>query len=396
MSEDHEPKDDRDEGPAPQPGEAGARQADAEWAELAASLAADASPRPREESPAPAEHRVAPTGSLRAQFFGSLALVLSLVAIAVSGMLWWQYRQFYVSLDQTDAATARSVERTRADLRSLQDALSGLKTELETEQHTTASLGERLDALPGRFADLERRVDAVQGGSFDARNHWLRSEAEYYLEVANTELTLAGHWEGAIEALGLADQRLADLADPSLAPVREAIADELQKLNAVRLPDTAGLIFSLGRLAARVDELPMRSEPPSSYTSAPDSSEAEPGLGRMWLSLKRTLLGLVRVERRDAPVPQALTTAERELRRRQLQLELELARVAALRAEPQAFQSSLKAATDLLQRDFAADAADVDGALALLKQMQAVEIAPKRPDIGASLNLLRKLSAGGK
>ena len=36
-------------------------------------------------------------------------------SITVAGMLWWQYRQFYVALDQTDSDAALSLERVRAE-----------------------------------------------------------------------------------------------------------------------------------------------------------------------------------------------------------------------------------------------------------------------------------------
>jgi uroporphyrin-III C-methyltransferase len=118
--------------------------------------------------------------------------------------------------------------------------------------------------------------------------------------------------------------------------------------------------------------------------------DTEPGLGRLWLAVKRTLLDLVRIERRDDPVPQALSAAERALARRQLELELELARVAALRADQRAFTSGLEAAISILQRDFDAAAADVEGALALLGELRAFGVDPERPDIGGSLRLLRE------
>ena len=391
-----ESKDNESERPAEPDQPAGPPGTRADWEELAASLAAD---KPRaakadDTSARPDSVRRA-DATARVPVLGGLALVLALIAIVVTGMLWWQYRQFYVSLDQTDNAAASSLERVRADVRALQDRTSGLESTVSEERQATNALGSRVDELPGRIADVERRLDAAQGGSFDARSHWLRSEAEYYLEVANTELTLAGHWDNAIEALGLADERLTELADPAVAPVREAIAEELLKLRSVRLPDTAGLVFSLGRLAARVDTLPMRADAPANYSGDGESTDGEPGLGRLWLGIKRTLLALVHVEHRDEPVPQSLSSAERELRRRQLELELELARVAALRGESQAFKNSLHNASDILKRDFDASSAEVEGALMLLAGMQDLDIAPERPNIGDSLKLLRSLSTGG-
>jgi uroporphyrin-3 C-methyltransferase len=373
-----------------------------DWTELAASLSADKA-RPGARSSATTLGRGgAEVETSRAppqrggSFAGALALVLSLVAIGVSGMLWWQYREFYVSLDSNDTAAAQALERVRAEQRALQDGIKDVSEDVDTLRQRSASIGDRVDALPGRFGDLERRLDAVQGGSFDARGALLRSEAEYYLRVANTELTLANDWDNAITALELADGRLAELGTPELAPVREKIAGELLALRGVRLPDVEGLMFSLGRLAARAPDLPMRADLPANYSTRDGGAQedAEPGFERLWVAVKRTLLGLVRVERRDAPVDQALSAAERELARRQVELEIELARVAALRAQAQAFQSAIDRAAAILQRDFDADAAEVEGALALLREMRALEIDPQRPDISGSLTQLRDLAAG--
>jgi uroporphyrin-3 C-methyltransferase len=331
----------------------------------------------------------------RAVVASTFALLLAVVAAMVAGFLWWQYRQFYLALDQTDAVAARELERVRADVRALQDDGEALGDDLIAQRQATSGLRERVDQLPTRFVDLERRLDAMQGASFDARSGWARSEAEYYLTVANTELTLAGHWENAITALELADGRLAELGDPALGRVREAIAGELLALRSVRLPDVEGLVFSLGRLASRIDELPLRADLPSNFAAPAEAlAAAEPGLGRLWLGLKRALLGLVRIERRDEPVAEALSAAERLLSRRQLLLELELARVAILRTHGEAFRSSLQSAIALLQRDFAADTAEVEGALGLLNGMLALTLTPERPDISRSLNVLRSLDNG--
>jgi uroporphyrin-III C-methyltransferase len=326
----------------------------------------------------------------RAVLSSSVALLFAFVAIMVAGMLWWQYRQFYVSLDQTDTAAAEALARVRAEQRALQDGLDDVNDDVDTLRQLNSGLGERLDTLPSRFVALEERLDAVQGGSFDARGILLRSEAEYYLTVANTELTLAGDYESAVTALELADSRLAEIANPELGPVRDAIAGELLALRSLRLPDIEGIVFGLGRLAGRADELPLRADLPLRLARETDETlDAEPGFGRLWLAIKGTLLDLVRVERRDEPVPQALSAAERALSRRQLEVEIELARIAALRGDEQAFLSGLETAIDILQRDFDGAASDVDGALALLGELRGFDIDPELPDISGSLNLLR-------
>jgi uncharacterized protein HemX len=371
-----------------------APSADQESAKLAATLAAENEARAAALQPPIAERR---SGGAHRAAFASLALLLAVIAVMVAGMLWWQYREFYVSLDETDTAAAAALERVRAEQRALSDALAAANDELAALREQNAALRDRLDALPGRFGALEERLDTVQGGSFDARGNLLRSEAEYYLLVANTELKLAGNFETATTALELADSRLAEIASPELASVREAIAGELLALKSLRLPDIEGIVFSLGRLAARAGELPLRAD--SSLRLAGDAGEGldvEPGFMRLWAAVKRTLLALVRVERRDAPVPQVLSAVERALSRRQLEIELELARVAALRGDEQAFRSGLDTAIALLDRDFDGAAADVEGARMLLAELRGFDVAPERPDIARSLLLLRGLRADSR
>src|SRR5690349_6439345 len=148
------------ETPAPTP------PADKDWTELAASLAAAKASRAAQPAVPPAEAPRGAPPAPRASFASGLALVLALVAIAVTGMLWWQYRAFYVSLDQNDIVTGQQLERVRAEQRALQDGLKNAHDDAETQRQRAATLGERIDLLPGRFAELERRLDAVQGGSF--------------------------------------------------------------------------------------------------------------------------------------------------------------------------------------------------------------------------------------
>jgi uncharacterized protein HemX len=203
---------------------------------------------------------------------------------------------------------------------------------------------------------------------------------------------VAGRWDNAVAALELADGILRQLANPALVPVRIAIADELSALRAVRLPDRDGLAFSLASLAARVPGLPPRGGPGVNYQSeAADLEPIEPGLGRFWSGLKGAVVGIVRIERRDSPAETVLTESEIRLARRQLTLELQLARAALIQGDSSAFNGSLTAARSLLDADFAASDGDVQSARRLLRELEQVALNPPKPDISGSLNLLREI-----
>jgi uroporphyrin-III C-methyltransferase len=320
------------------------------------------------------------------------ALALAFFAAAAAGFLWWQYRQFYVVLDRADGETDVSLREVRADLRSLEDRLAQLGEEREDLARVVQQVVDRVNSYPARFADLDEKLAVAQGVSADARGRWLRAQAEYYLSTANAELTLNSNRGSALEALELADQALLDAGSPAFAAVRERIAAELQELRALRVPDVEGLSFSLSGLAARVRELPMRiPTPDSDEATARRVNEAEPGLGRLWQSFKNALAGMFRIERREPTPVYSLSRNQQILVRRQVELELTLARLGLVQVMPELYAASIGSALSMLQEHFDTEQAGVEGAIALLEDMRALEVAPSYPDISGSLALLRSL-----
>ena len=320
-----------------------------------------------------------------------LALALAFFAAVAAGSLWWQYRQFYVALDSVDGETIVALREIREDLRGLEDRLAELAEAGQDTSGVIAQVVERINALPSQFSDLEAQIAVAQGVSADARGLWLRAQAEYFLGIANTELTLRASRSNAMAALELADQRLLETGSPAYASVRELIAGELLALRGIEIPDIEGLSFSLSRLTASIDELPMRVPVADSVGSPQAESSAEPGLARLWQSLKNALAGMIRIERREPTDAYTLSREQQVLVRRQLELELTLGRLGLVRTMPDLFAGSLVSARRLLEQHFDTEQAPVEGAMALLEDMLAVDIAPSYPDISGSLAQLRSL-----
>jgi uncharacterized protein HemX len=320
-----------------------------------------------------------------------LALALAFFAAAAAGSLWWQYRQFYVALDQADGETIVALRNIRVDLRELEDRLTGVGEAGQDTSGVIAQVVERVNALPAQFSDLEAQIAVAQGVSADARGRWLRLQAEYFLGIANTELGLRGSRSNAIAALELADERLLDTGSPAYASVRELIAGELLALRGIQLPDIEGLSYSLSRLTENIAELPMRVPATDGDAATQTDGDAEPGLGRLWQTLKNALAGMIRIERREPTDAYTLARDEQVLVRRQLELELTLGRLGLVQTMPDLFAGSLVSATRLLEEYFDTEQAPVQGALALLEDMLALDIAPGYPDISGSLAQLRSL-----
>lgn len=319
------------------------------------------------------------------------ALALAFFAAGAAGFLWWQYRQFYVALDRADGETEVALRDVRAELRGLEDTLGELSDDRAALVDVVEEIVDRVNEIPARFAALDERMAAMQGVSSDARGRWLRAQAEYYLSVANAELTLRRSRATAVAALELADRALLDTGSPAYAAVRERIAGEVLGLEAVAVPDIEGLSFSLAQVKSSIATLPMRSPGPDGGEDVP-IDDAPPGIGRLWQSVKSALAGMFRVERRDTSNVLSLSRNQQTVVRRQVELELTLARAGLVEAMPELYMASIANARELLLAHFDTQDAAVEGAAALLDEMAELDIAPAYPDISGSLTLLRDIA----
>ena len=329
-----------------------------------------------------------------------LALVLALVALFGTAYLVFDNWRTGSSAKDSDAALASLGDAVNAT----HDSLDGLEQRLESLasrdvasvgdlQSTERRLNERiasLQSLPGRVTNLESSITALQGISKGARDTWLLSEAEYYMQIANAQLQLAGNPHLASLALGFADERLLQLANPALTEVRRALSDELRALEAMDKPDIEGVTLTLASLAGVVDSLPLRQEVDASDD---DTDEVDPelsGLDRALASLKRAVRDVISVRRTDeAAAPLTAPDAVYFLRAN-LALQLQAARLALLRGEKEIFEQSLDDAATWLSRYYDTDGAPVQSALETIAEIRGGMFSISPPDISESLRLLRQ------
>jgi len=332
----------------------------------------------------------------------SLRLILLLFVMGAIGALWWQHQYFSevatefenkANLAHTESSAL--LEQGSSDLQTLESRLDSLRAASELNQRLTEENTNRTETLPNRLLSIEERLGAMQGVSEDARRRWLKAEAEYYLTVANGELQLAGDWENAAVALVLADEKLREIANPVFGVVRQRIQSEIQALRTVMQPDAEGLILGLGALASQVNELPIRSKlSTSNLAGQARGSTAELGLPRFWQTLKDELSGIIRIERLEGPAGEILTLEQSDLARQRVLVALNMAQLALLREQPEVFRQSLATVSNILGQDFELADPSVISALGLIEEMLSIDIAPPRPDISGSLDLLRNIQSG--
>lgn len=336
-----------------------------------------------------------------------LALVAAVLALAAFGVDFFgdrgaagDSREDAAAIKQQVAAITSSVRAMRDSVASLEQNLTAMSAQLAARDSEIAAIerrfGDRLgqiESLPGRVSAIEGSVSSLQGISTGARIAWLLAEAEYYMQIANAQLQLAGSPRLASLALGLADERLLQLANPALTDVRRALANELRALGAMNEPDTEGVTLTLASLAAVVDSLPLRQE---IALPGDDRAVVDPeltGTERALASLRSAFEGIVSVRRADETLKPLIAPEAQYFLRANLALQLQAARLAMLRGEETIFQQSLDDAAAWLTEYYDAGSNPVQSALQTITDIRGSVFSVAAPDISESLRLLRQFNA---
>ena len=291
-------------------------------------------------------------------------------------------------------AVQDSVATVQQNVAAMSDELAARDSEITAIERRFSDRLRQIESLPGRMAAIEGTVSSLQGISTGARDAWLLAEAEYYMQIANAQLQLAGNPHLASLALGLADERLLQMANPALTDVRRALALELRSLDIMEKPDTEGVTLTLASLAAVVDSLPLKHEVDLSVDEGEAALDPElTGVDRALASMKSAIDSAITVRRVDETVQPLIAPESQYFLRANLALQLQAARLAMLRGEESVFRQSLDDAASWLTEYFDTESAAVRSSLQTITEIHGSAFSLATPDISESLRLLRQFTA---
>ncbi len=329
-----------------------------------------------------------------------LALFLALVSAASVGYIAVEdWRRSGAESERADsiadlgtrlASSSEALSGLDQGLAELADSEQRLASEVAALKNELDSRAQALDSLPPRMTNLENSIASLQGISTNARNTWLLAEAEHFMQIANAQLQLAGNPNLAALALEMADERIAQLADPALTDVRRALAVELAELEVLEKPDIEGITLTLSSLAHVVGSLPLQQASANGDDEGPSVDAELSGVERAWASVKGAASGLVRVTPPNETALPLMTPDAEYFLRTNLTLQLQVARLALLRGEKAVFEQSLDDAADWLRTWFDVDSAQVASTLETLAEIRDDMVVAAAPDISESLRLLRQ------
>ena len=285
-------------------------------------------------------------------------------------------------------------------------------------QEGTKELQIKVGALENRQSETQSQQLALEQLYNDLsknRDEWALTEIEQVLSTASQQLQLAGNVPGALIALQNADRSLSRSDKPQFITIRRAIGRDMDKLKALPSVDSTGVALRLDAVIAQIDALPMLSDETPALPAAPEKPAKpvrdaagklvgppapEPLLqkvregwntwsGDMWNDVRQ----LIRIRRVDTPEALMLSPTQSYFLRENVKLRLLNARMALLSRNETAFRNDLIAAQDALAKYFDTRARSTQTAQALLRQVQASNLAIEMPTLSDSLTAVRNYKA---
>nr|WP_314627472.1 uroporphyrinogen-III C-methyltransferase [uncultured Janthinobacterium sp.] len=289
-------------------------------------------------------------------------------------------------------------------------------------QEGTKELQIKVGALENRQSETQSQQLALEQLYNDLsknRDEWALTEIEQVLSTASQQLQLAGNVPGALIALQNADRSLSRSDKPQFITIRRAIGRDMEKLKALPSVDSTGVALRLDAVIAQIDALPMLSDETPALPAAPEKPgkagakpardasgklvgppAPEPLLQRvrdgwntwssdMWNDVRQ----LIRIRRVDTPEALMLSPTQAYFLRENVKLRLLNARMALLSRNETAFRNDLIAAQDALAKYFDTRARSTQTAQALLRQVQASNLAIEMPTLSDSLAAVRNYKA---
>src|SRR4051812_27276849 len=324
-----------------------------------------------------------PAAARRSSRLAVLALIAVLLAAGLALLSWLDTRQRIGATQEELALRLRDIE---SDAR---DARAAARQAQETTREAQVRLGQ-LDARLAEWQSQQLALEALYQDLSRNRDEWQLAEIEQVLAIASQQLQLARNVRAALLALQLAEGRLARADRPQFAPIRRALARDIERLKAAPVVDFPAMAMRLDNLIASIDSLPLAFEERSEREIPASAPAADRGFfARLGAEVWSEISQLVVVRRIGATQPPLLPPSQAYFVRENLRLRLLNARASLIARDEAGYREDLRTAATWVQRYFDPRSKATADAIAQLKQLSGISITFDMPSISESLDAVR-------
>ncbi len=191
------------------------------------------------------------SGNALLGLFVFLTFLLAVAGIGAGYYVWQQ--------------TQLQLQATKAEFKALKHELS-IVDENPRIQQFSRSFGQKIEATNSSLKNLSKsiqsitneqtRLNAAVQETSDVVNRgqkdWMLKEVDHVLRMSQHRLLLDRDFASALAGLNAADNRLNDINDVRLIPVRQSISRQIQALNQFPHPDYVGIQLKLDNVMANL------------------------------------------------------------------------------------------------------------------------------------------------
>lgn len=319
-----------------------------------------------------------------------LAIIAIILAILLAAIVYWHGHQASLAQAEQVKKLQQQVQQQQQQQDKQQQQVKDTLNAAESKQtKQLAQVASQQDSLNEQISGVSRKVLDLDT---KRPNDWMLAEAEYLVRMAGRKLWLEQDGKSAALMLANADERLAAVNDPSLMPIRHALADDIAAIKALPTVDRDGIVIKLNSLSNQVDKLKLdkvimaAAEEPDFNVSGSVKDWKE-NLQKSWNSFSENF---VTVRRRDGQVDALLSPQQHWYLSENLKGTLLQAQLAVYRDQQEVYDSSLAQASEWLTTYFADDSVR-QAMLEQIKQLSTQTIKVEYPQQFSAQENLKQL-----
>ena len=289
-----------------------------------------------------------------------LLFVLAIVSIALSlGVAVAGYYVYKVNLSTYKQQTQQLNSQVNSQA-TVQN------TQFEQAQVMSDEIKTKIEALNLQLLDIQNKnklyssdVQSLQRSVAETNvrhpNDWILSEVEYLINLSGRKLWLEHDLMSTIALLKAADQRVIEMRDASLNPLRRALLEDINALEALPEYDVDSAVLKLSSLERRIDTLLISGlEVPDIEENKVDElsnsvSDWKSNLNKSWDAF---IESFVIISHRDVAVEALLSPKQAWYLKENLRNNLAKAEFAIYREQQAAYDLALNNALQLVEQYF--------------------------------------------
>lgn len=182
-------------------------------------------------------------------FFLFLTFLIAVAGIG-AGYYVWQQTQKQLQAAEVERNALEHALGTLDENPRIQKFSRSFNKKIEQTNSNISTLANQVKSIDGEQKRLAGVVDDTSDIVSRGQNGWMLKEVEHVLRMSQHRLLLDRDFDGALAGLKAADQRLNDIHDVRLIPIRKSIAKQTRTLNQFPHPDYTGIQLQLDNTMA--------------------------------------------------------------------------------------------------------------------------------------------------